>query len=176
MADRGNEATVRAALDAVAALLAPGIPAVAAQVLLAHDEPEAYVRAYGERLEDRGIDEPFPGLPWIALVDALHEHRRLAEFDWKEGPDEIRWRLGQLESRPAQDPWGRIGDAEAQLPTYEYLEACGRAHREVGTALVVLDIESDCYPVACLPAERAEELSATATAAGFTAWIAGAAA
>ncbi|MET9554777.1 hypothetical protein [Streptomyces sp. NPDC006645] len=157
-------------LNAVASLLAPDHPAVAEQVRHAHQDPEGYVRTYAVRLEDRGIDEPFPGLAWIALVDALHEHKLLAELDWKESAEEIRWRMGGLASRPSVDPWVLFEDAEMRLTTHDFLEACGRHYREVGTALVILDIESDCYPVACLSPRRVDELISHAKAAGFAAW------
>ncbi|MEV8361350.1 DUF6630 family protein [Streptomyces niveus] len=157
-------------LTAVAELLAPGRPAVAEQTRHAHTDPEGYVRDHADRLEDRGIDEPFPGLAWIALVDALHDHKLLAEFDWKEGADEIRWRMGGLASRPSVDPWVLFDDGEMELTTHDFLQACGRHYREVGTALVILDIESDCYPVACLSPRRVDELISHAKSAGFAVW------
>ncbi|MET4922869.1 hypothetical protein P3L51_10995 [Streptomyces sp. PSRA5] len=157
-------------LTAVASLLAPDRPAVAEQARYAHDDPEGYVRTYADRLENRGIDEPFPGLAWIALVDALHEHELLAEFDWKEGADEIRFRLRGLASRPSADPWTLFEDGGTDVPTHDFLEVCDRHYREVGAALVVLDIESDCYPVACLRVGRVDELVALAKGAGFAVW------
>lgn len=161
---------VLTSLTAVASLLAPGRPAVAEQVRHAHEDPEGYVRTYADRLDGRGIDEPFPGLAWIALVDALHERKLLAEFDWKEDADEIRFGLQGLASRPSVDPWALFDDAESELTTHDFLEACGRHYREVGAALVVLDIESDCYPVAGLRAGRVDELVSLAKSAGFAAW------
>ncbi|WP_405617827.1 DUF6630 family protein [Streptomyces sp. NBC_01508] len=157
-------------LTGAAALLAPDLPAVAEQVRHAHEDPEGYVRTYADRLEDRGIGEPFPGLAWISLVDALDEHKLLAEFDWKEDADEIRCRLRGLASRPSVDPWVLFDEGETELPTHDFLEACGRHYREVGAALVVLDIESDCYPVACLRARRADELVSLAKDAGLAVW------
>ncbi|MCM2388322.1 DUF6630 family protein [Streptomyces albipurpureus] len=166
--------TSRTSLATVAALLAPAAPAVAEQALHAHDDPTGYVRAYAARLADRGIDGPVPALAWIALVDALDEHRLLAEFDWKEDPQEIRARLGGLVSRPSVDPWVLVEADEMLLPTADFLQACGRHYREIGAALAVLDIDSDCYPVVCLRGSRAEELVALATRAGFTAEVLGA--
>ncbi|MFI1019092.1 hypothetical protein [Streptomyces sp. NPDC020965] len=166
--------TSRTSLAAIAALLAPDRPAVAEQVLHAHDDPTGYVRAYAARLADRGIDGPFPALAWIALVDALDEHRLLAEFDWKEDPEEIRSRLGALVSRPSVDPWVLVETEEMLLPTDEFLHACGRHYREIGAALVVLDIDSDCCPVVCLRGARVAELVSLATRAGFTAEVLGA--
>ncbi|MEU0522788.1 DUF6630 family protein [Streptomyces niveus] len=161
---------VLVSLTAVASLLAPDQPAVAEQVRYAHEDPEGYVRTYANRLDDRGIDEPFPGLAWIALVDALHERRLLAEFDWKESAEEIRFGLSGLVSRPSVDPWTLFEDGESELTTHDFLEVCGRHYREVGAALVVLDIESDCYPVAGLRAGRVDELVSLARNAGFAAW------
>ncbi|MFE3945507.1 DUF6630 family protein [Streptomyces sp. NPDC059118] len=162
-------ATVRTSLEATASLLAPAHPDVVERVLHAHDNPESYVRTHASRLDDRGIHEPIAELAWIALVDALYDHQLLAEFDWKEDPREIRTRLRLLDSRPSVDPWVLFDADEMSLPTYEFLAACGRHYRDVGAALAVLDIESDCYPVVCLRAARAEELTALAGRAGFTA-------
>lgn len=157
-------------LTAVATLLAPDLPDVVEQTRLAHEDPEGYVRGYADRLDNRGIDEPFPGLAWIALVDALHEHKLLAEFDWKEDADEIRRQLRGLASRPPVDPWALIEDPQADMATHDFLEVCGRHYREVGAALVVLDIESDCYPVAGLRAGRVDELISVAKGTGFAVW------
>ena len=161
-------APARDALVAVATLLAPDAPEVAARAAAAHDDQDAYLREHADRLDDRGIDEPFPGLPWIALVDALTDHGLLAEVDWKEAPDEIAGQLRALRSAPRADElWTSLGESE--LPTYEFLEAAGDRLHEIGTALAVLDIESDCYPLVLLPAARAGDLVTLAEAAGFTA-------
>lgn len=160
---------VLTALTAVASLLAPDQPAVTDQVRHAHEDSEGYVRTHANRLDDRGIEEPFPGLAWIALVDALHERKLLAEFDWKEDADEIRFGLTGLASHPSVDPWALFDDAEMELTTHDFLQACGRHYGEVGAALVVLDIESDCYPVVCLRARRVDELVSLARSAGFAA-------
>ncbi|MEV6639114.1 DUF6630 family protein [Amycolatopsis sp. NPDC051371] len=165
-------APARDALVAVATLLAPAAPQVPARAAAAHDDPGAYLIEHADRLDDRGIDEPFPGLPWIALVDALDDHGLLAEVDWKEAPDEIAGQLRQLGSAPRADElWTSLGESE--LPTYEFLELAGKRLHETGTALAVLDIESDCYPLVLLPAARAGDLVALAEAAGFTVAVLG---
>ncbi|WIX77141.1 hypothetical protein QRX50_37925 [Amycolatopsis carbonis] len=162
----------RDALAAVATLLAPSAPQVTERALAAHDDPEAYLRDHADRLDERGIDEPFAGLPWIALVDALTDHGRLAEVDWKEAPDEISGRLLALRSAPAADElWKSL--AEIDLPTYEFLETAGKQLLTTGTALAVLDIESDCYPLVLLPATQADDLVTLAAKAGFTAAVYG---
>ncbi|WP_406458351.1 hypothetical protein OG782_35940 [Streptomyces sp. NBC_00876] len=159
----------RTSLAGVAALLAPAHEDVAERVLRAHDDPAGYARDHAGRLEERGIDGPVPDLAWIALVDALADHRLLAELDWKEDAQEVRSQLKALESRPSVDPWVLVEEDEMLLPTHEFLDACGRHYREVGAALMVLDIDSDCYPVVGLRAARVGELTAVAARAGFVA-------
>ncbi|MEU9676993.1 MULTISPECIES: DUF6630 family protein [Streptomyces] len=170
MPDPHDADPVRASLVEIAALLAPAHPDVAEEVLRAHDSPHDYVSAFADRLDDRGIDEPVDDLAWIALVDALAAHGLLAEFDWKEDPQEIRAQLRKLESRPSVDPWVLFEADASTLPADEFLHACGRHYREIGAALAVLDIESDCYPVVGLRAARAGELAALAARAGFSAY------
>ncbi|MFJ2027693.1 DUF6630 family protein [Streptomyces sp. NPDC087897] len=168
MSDPHDADTVRASLARIASMLAPVHPDVAEEVLRAHDDPNGYVSAFEDRLEERGIDEPVDNLAWIALVDALTARGLLAEFDWKEDGEEIRAQLTALESRPSGDLWALFETTETSLPTYDFLHACGRHYREIGAALAVLDIDSDCYPVVGLRAARADELTALADRAGFT--------
>ncbi|PVD10220.1 MULTISPECIES: DUF6630 family protein [unclassified Streptomyces] len=170
MPDPHDADPIRASLAEIAALLAPAHPDVAEEVLRAHDSPHDYVSAFADRLDDRGIDEPVDDLAWIALVDALAAHGLLAEFDWKEDPREIRAQLRKLESRPSVDPWVLFETDASTLPTDEFLHACGRHYREIGAALAVLDIDSDCYPVVGLRAARSDELTALAARAGFSAY------
>lgn len=163
--------TAQEALTAITALLAPGEPDVAERVLQAHTDPDAYLAAHADRLDERGIDEPIPELAWIALVDALTDHDLLAEFDSKEDSDEIVAQLRGLRSSPSPEAWAWLAIADTEVPTYDFLELAGGELHKTGTALAVLDIESDCYPVVLLPAGRAGELADLATAAGFTAEV-----
>lgn len=165
-------APVRDALMAVAAVLAPDTPPVAARVAAAWDDPDAYLREHADRLDERGIDEPVAELAWIALVDALADHGLLAEVDWKEAPAEVVRQLRALRSAPpAERVWTWSERHEA--PTAEFLEAAGERLLGTGTALAVLDIESDCYPLVLLPASAADDLVALAAASGFTAEVFG---
>jgi len=162
--------TARDALLAVATLLAPDAPQVATLAAAAHDDQEAFLRDHAERLDERGIDEPFELLPWIALVNALADQGLLAEVDWKEAPGEITGLLKGLRSAPiADDVW--TSQAGSELPTHEFLAETGTRLHATGTALAVLDIESDCYPLVLLPAARGDDLVTFAAAAGFTAEV-----
>ncbi|MBW4716362.1 DUF6630 family protein [Saccharothrix obliqua] len=155
---------VRTALAALAELLAPDAPDVGKRVLSAHDEPAEFVRAHADQLDERRIDEPIPGLAWIALVDALTDHGLLAEVDWKEDPAEVVAQLKALRSAPAE--WGWVGETDTHVPTYDFLRAAGRRLRALGTALVVLDIESDCYPLTLVPVDHVREVVDLAATAG----------
>lgn len=157
---------VREALGEIARVLAPGEPEVAERVLRAYDAPEAYVSEHADRLEDRGIDTPIDNLAWIALVDSLTDHHLLGEVDWKEAPEDIRWALGQLTSRPADEVWA-WHDPEEDIFTHDFLKRAGEHTYAAGKALVLLDIESDCYPLAYLPVARVAELTELAADAGY---------
>jgi hypothetical protein len=159
------------ALAAIATLLAPGAPDVAAQVAHAHTDPHGYLHTHAGRLDERGIDEPEPELAWIALVNALTDHGLLAEVDWKEAAEDIVARLRDLQSSPPPEAWAWTADIDTGLPTYDFLQLAGTELRHKGTALAVLDIESDCYPLVLLPAARSDELVSLATTAGFTAGV-----
>lgn len=166
--------TTRDALVALAALLAPDVPAVADLVTSAHDDPDGYLSTHADRLDERGIDEPVPELAWIALVDALTDHDLLAEVDWKEAAGEIVAQLRTLRSSPT-DPaaWTWFADLTDDQPAYDFLDRAGTELRATGTTLAVLDIESDCYPLVLLPNHQADTARDLATAAGFTAGILG---
>jgi hypothetical protein len=151
-------------------------------VVSAVDDPEGYVRANAERLDRRGIDDTDvePGLAWIVLVNALTDHGLLAEVDWKEAGEEIVAELRELRSAPAQpDAWAWLDAAGADeratydRATYDFLELAARELRASGTALVHLDIVSDCYPLVFVPAARAGELAELATVAGYEADLLG---
>lgn len=142
----------RDALVALAALLAPGRPNVADRVMAAYDDPAAYLRAHADRLAERGIGEPVPGLAWIALVDALADDGLLAEIDWKEDGDEVVGQLRELRSAPRPaDAWAWAGDGECDLSTEDFLGRLGDRLWITGTTLATLDIDSDCYPLVLLP-------------------------
>ncbi len=167
--------TARDALIAIAELLAPDVPDVADRVVGAHDDPLAYVQAHAEQLALRGIREPRPNLSWIALVDALDDHGLCAEVDWKEMWEGVIAPLRRLRSWPTQPDalaWADPANTEYDdLPTLEFLRLAGDRLRRAGTALAVVDIDSDCYPLVLVPVTRAKELIDLATIAGFGAYV-----
>jgi hypothetical protein len=158
--------TARDALVAIATLLAPDRPLVAAHATEAHDDPPAYVRHHAARLDERDITEPIPLLPWIAVVNALTDDDLLAEVDWKESPDEVVWGLRRLRSSP-RDAWDWFADTEFHVRTDEFLRITAEHLRDAGVALSWLDIDTDGYPLVMTPAPRTTELNNLAKLAGY---------
>ena len=166
----------RAAFSTIVELLAPGNSAVMAEVLLAFDDPVAYFAKYADRLEDeRGIDEPQDDLAWIALVDQLTDHGLLAEADWREDSDEVCRLLTTLRNHPAHASWDwyEALDDDHGLDTYAFLTMAGEQFLRCDTALVILDIDSDCYPVCFVAKADAEALTGLAAAAGHQVQVLG---
>lgn len=61
-----------------------GGPAVMKEVAFAADDPQRYLATTNHELfEDFDDDDVDDDLPWLALIEALHAKRRLAEVDWK---------------------------------------------------------------------------------------------
>jgi hypothetical protein len=74
--------------------------------------------------------------------------------------------LGQLTSRPADEVWA-WHDPEEDIFTHDFLKRAGERTYAAGKALVLLDIEADCYPLAYLPVARVAELTELAADAGY---------
>ncbi len=163
----------RDALASLAALLAPGEPAVALQVLAAHDDPVGYVRAHADRLMDRGIDDPTSDLAWIALLDALTDVGRLAEVDWKEQGEDVARQLRALRSSPGDAAWTWLGSADMEASTETFLHIVAAGLRAGGTELVILDMGSDSYPLALVPAGQLAQVLGLSSVAGFPASVPG---
>jgi hypothetical protein len=159
-------------LQALAQELMSDDVSLVTEVELALHSPHDYIQHYSERLSHRGIDQPCPGLPWIALVDGLSARGRLVEIDWKEPPVGV---LEALDELLGQDPnrWGsgtreKMEETSADaLDTLEYLEkvADHLKHRDV--ALAFIDIQSDCFPLLIIDLKSFEYVRQLATATGY---------
>jgi hypothetical protein len=73
-----------------------GGASLAQAVTLAATSPAAYVRRFARRLEERGVSEPDPHLPWIALVDVCIAKRIGLELDYTEDPPDALKALRRL--------------------------------------------------------------------------------
>lgn len=149
----------------LAGLLAPGDAELAREVVLAHDDPAAYVKAHGAQLSERGMDAPEPNLTVIALSDALLERRRLFIVDHRStaadvasGLHGVLTTLGLDAARLLrwydEDDWITVDAAV-------FLGRCGSNLAAFGHALVHLDIGSDGWEATVIPFDelaRAVEL------------------
>lgn len=153
------------ALIAIGALIAPRAKTLAAHVTQAFQEPAAYVTAHADRMNDRGIDEPVDDLPWIALIDALHDAKALSEIDWKTEAEDVEWNIAKLargfKLPPADDP------DDDERATWELLELAGLALRKKKLQLAQLDMGSDAYPLVVVPAARFAALAKLAKVARY---------
>lgn len=161
------------ALLELADRLAHGNKQIVEEVHLALRTPPNYYNTFQDRLELRGIMEPQANLPWFALVDGLIADELAWEIDWKEAPDTIVWAIGKLINRKknrdtsfAALPLLREQDY-ANMYTHETLHNIHRKLERYGFALACLDIDSDSYVLAVVPALELPRLSALAMQAGY---------
>lgn len=140
-------------------------PAVATDVALARDIPEAYFAAYEDDLLDRGIESPDEVHPWLALIDALATANALAYLDWKASADDLVSAIGSLPHLA-----GRGIDLDPLRGSGDRLEAVlGHADRllaDQGLRLLHLDEDSDAYPIVVVPERDAAEIVVLAAQLG----------
>jgi chemotaxis protein histidine kinase CheA len=121
-------------------------------VRLAIESPNDYVESFAGELEDRGIEEAVPSLPWIALTDGLARYGALTFLDWKFGPDDLTTALDQLPIPPEgrEQLKGMVGYSTSE----EGLAAAGDRLLAAGLALVTVDNNEveDNFPIAVIKA------------------------
>lgn len=140
-------------------------PEVASATTRAVEDPAGYLAEHEESLGQRGIEDAEEVTGAIALVDALAEAGDLAYLDWKASPEEVAGQLGALE---------RIRDAGVDLDPVGGLDvevevAAGAANHllsEEGLYVLILDEDSDAYPLVVVPAARVSDILTAAAAAG----------
>ena len=158
-------AAKRTAMLAVAKEL--GTAKVVAEITLAIDDPAAFVATFEnyETLEDVDVAE----MPWLALIESLNEHGRLAEVDWKEaGSEVLAWleQIGGAAARRALKTAHAKGEDLDERNTHEVLELFGGLLGAAKLALIALHKDSDSYALMVVPAARVAPLQKLARAAG----------
>jgi uncharacterized protein DUF6630 len=136
----------------LALLLSDGDEALSENVVLSEIDPIAYVSAHAEELRRRGINKPKDGLPWIALIDGLENRGKLIELDWKEsGEMFVRAARRLLENRnspkQARDAFSSIKVQES-MKVVDILDRIDQILTPYEYSIVMIDIHSDCYPIA----------------------------
>lgn len=170
----GRQAAVdkREALLALSRKLSGGSEQVAGEVAQALDHPDAYVGQWGDRLWNRGIEEPIPDLAWIALVDALGEQGLVWEIDWKQEIETTLFAVHSLLDRrgwllPAADR--RLEQAiQSDHDTFQQLNELHDWLRPHGIVLGQLDINSDSYVLIVIREDDFTEMEQLTKASGYT--------
>jgi hypothetical protein len=170
----GRQAAVdkREALLALSRKLSRGSEQVAGEVAQALDHPDAYVGQWGDRLWNRGIEEPIPDLAWIALVDALGEQGLVWEIDWKQEIETTLFAVHSLLDRrgwllPAADR--RLEQAiQSDHDTFQQLNELHDWLRPHGIVLGQLDINGDSYVLIVVREDDFAEMEQLTKASGYT--------
>ncbi|MEV0297797.1 hypothetical protein [Nocardia sp. NPDC050710] len=116
--------------------------------------------------------------PWRGFLSALGEPYFgglgvLAQFDWKQDPDQVRDMLQRLPSHPGGLSWewypgfaATTADWHSGDSTVAFLDRVAEHCRALGFALVSFDTDSDDYAVTFLPIRQVERLSVLTAEAG----------
>ena len=162
-----GDAGKRAALLALAEILAPKHAETRRRVTLAVDDPDAYAKKYAEELEDRNAEDD-PVDPWLALVTALtNDDIELATSrDWKDAAEEVQAGLARVVAKKKLGKPDLFAfydeDAHLKTKTNDFIALCGRALSAHGLAVVELDLPSDSFELTVIPwkdVARAKELA-----------------
>jgi len=141
-------------------LLSPDNQEAEAEILVSYQQPAEYINQFKQELWSRTIDSEIPELPLIALVNALERRNKLVEMDWEESftsfinglcsilPNSesgltVKEALIDLTVDDEDEPDDFLPEISALLDEYDLL-------------LLMLDIDSDSYPLIIL---RKDEFS-----------------
>lgn len=112
-------------------------------------------------LSERGLTYPEDSskTPKFVLIDTLIEYHEMAEVDWKECEEEIRFSLTTIISAMEYNLEFTLEDRYEGSHTYEVLEQIDRLELQPGGyALAILDIQSDCYVFTVVPLNKRDEV------------------
>jgi predicted DNA-binding WGR domain protein len=141
--------------------------AVVRDVTLAVDDPARFLATTKHELFEDWDDDDTAEVPWLALIEALAAAGRLAEADWKEAGRDMLAALGRIGGAPAARALRAADDADLDLRrTDEALALFGKLLGAARLALVVLDKNSDSFPLMVVSATEVPALVALARAAG----------
>lgn len=138
------------------------------EVQLAVDKPKIYIENFASTLLERGVEEPTSALPWLALVDGLERRGLLQELDWKEDIEGFVDATILLTKNHVE-----IENIKAELLSLEFLDD-DKEPEEIITdindilqkfnlLLVMIDIDSDSYPLCIITLSKLEKAQKLAT-------------
>ncbi|QHT66464.1 hypothetical protein GXP67_07245 [Rhodocytophaga rosea] len=114
-------------------------------------------------LSERGLTYPKDKslTPKFVLIDILQDNNQMAEVDWKEEEEDIRFALNRiLEAKN----YGFISSEASNFGYKDTLEMIELINKEeiksLGYSVEMLDINSDSYVFTVVPLERQQEVAA----------------
>ncbi len=133
------------------------------KVRQAFDHPESFYDQEGQyQLSARSLNPSKDDalLPKFVLIDLLQDHNEMAEVDWKETEQEVRYWINALLT--AKTYLGSLSNEEKygrHVHTGEVLDLINQNElKPLGYALEILDIDSDSYVFTIVPLHRQEEV------------------
>ncbi|XSS43859.1 DUF6630 family protein [Propionibacteriaceae bacterium Y1685] len=140
---------------------------VLAAVSQAVADPPAYLRDHEDALDERGIDDADEVTGTIALVDALMGTGELAYLDWKAASEDVAGLLADLprvqETGIDLDP---AGESQADLEAVVIM--VNRLLEPAGLVVIIIDEDSDAYPLVAVPLDRLPSIMDAAEKADAT--------
>jgi len=143
---------------------------ISSLVRQALQDPQLYVRTHRKVLGLRGVSEPVPTLPWLALVDALIDASFAVELDWREALSVALAQVFALRVVPTGERVSEIPgpdfDLDANWTLIEAIRSAAGALATVGIDVLVLDLHTDSYAILCSQRSMTAEVEALAIGAG----------
>ncbi len=140
------------------------------EVKLAIEQPTHFAAQFRGNLSGRGIYEPRPSLPWIALIDGLIERNCCREIDWKEAPKDV---MAAIDDLLPDQPHGPNRWTWVDLQTWDnsstedFLDVIAHHLHDEGKVLAYLDHDSDSFALIILEPSRFRESEYLARQAGY---------
>lgn len=133
------------------------------EVNLAFSDPESYFEKYSDDLMERGIENSTEVTPWLALVDGLARSASLVELDCKFDAADLVWNLEQLQICKANAiDFSQISNSDEY--SEELFTLVARELDGYSMNLIILDIDSDSYPLMVIPRDSVDQVRRSAQA------------
>ena len=124
------------------------------------DDPQGYFTEHEDELAGgRGIEDAEELEGVIPVVEALQDAGELAYLDWEEPADEVVGKLAGL-PRVAQSGVDLAPLTDSEDSVEQVAAQANELLRPAGVVIVVLDEDSDAFPLVAVPVDRADQVVA----------------
>lgn len=128
----------------------------------AFDDPKSFFDEHDEfSLSSRGLTYPadVAKTQKFVLIDTLIENDQMAEVDWKEAEDEIRFTINRILKVKNYD-FHLSEEDKYEESTFEIIESINSDELlQAGYSLEILDIDSDSYVFTIVPLSKQKEVT-----------------